>query len=70
MVRRSMGVMIPFLLFLAGCGTEEGTTTSSPGGAAASEYWFDSLPRMVAIPGERPVCLSRSRHRRTGDRGR
>lgn len=34
------------LLLLAACGTDGGSL--SPGGAASNEYWFDSLPRMVA----------------------
>lgn len=47
MKRRSLRVLAPFLLLLAACASDEGTGLS-PGGAATSEYWFESLPRMVA----------------------
>lgn len=47
MKRRSLRVLAPFLLLLAACASDEGTGLS-PGGEATSEYWFQSLPRMVA----------------------
>ncbi|HEX6580519.1 MAG TPA: hypothetical protein VF195_06585 [Actinomycetota bacterium] len=43
--RRSLRVLAPFLLLLAACASDEGL---SSGGAATSECWFESLPRMVA----------------------
>lgn len=46
MKRRCLRVVAPLLLLLAACGTDGGSL--SPGGAASNEYWFDSLPRMVA----------------------
>ena len=46
-MKRWLGVVAPVLLVLAACGPDEGAGPS-PGGAASSEYWFESLPRMVA----------------------
>lgn len=44
MKRRRLGVVAPFLWVLVACGTDVG----SGGGSASNEYWFESLPRMVA----------------------
>jgi hypothetical protein len=44
MKRRRLGVVAPFLWLVVACGTDGGTG----GGAASNEYWFESLPRMVA----------------------
>ena len=47
-MKRRLGVVAPLLLLLAAaCGPDEGAS-SSPGGSASNEYWFESLPRMVA----------------------
>ena len=45
MTRRCLGLVAPLLLVLAACAED---ASRSPGGAASNEYWFDSLPRMVA----------------------
>jgi hypothetical protein len=39
--------VVPILWLLAACGANDGVT-SSAGGSASNEYWFESLPRMVA----------------------
>lgn len=44
---RRLWVLAPLFLLLAACAQDEGGNLS-PGGAASSEYWFDSLPEMVA----------------------
>jgi hypothetical protein len=46
-MKRRLGVVVPLLLLLAACGAGDGAT-SSAGGSASNEYWFESLPRMVA----------------------
>ncbi len=48
MMRRCLGVVAPLLLLLAACGQDEGVSLSPVGGAVSDEYWFDSLPVMVA----------------------
>jgi hypothetical protein len=46
-MKRRLGVVVPLLLLLAACGAGDGAT-SSAGGSASNEFWFESLPRMVA----------------------
>jgi hypothetical protein len=41
-------VATPLLLALAACGGDDTRAGFSPDGEASSEFWFDSLPEMVA----------------------
>jgi hypothetical protein len=46
MKHRFLAVMALFLSLFVACGRDDASL--SPGGAVSSEYWFRSLPRMVA----------------------
>ena len=47
MSRRYVRVALPLLLAAAACASEGGAGLS-PRGGGSNEYWFDSLPKMVA----------------------
>jgi hypothetical protein len=47
MIGRYVRGLVPLVLVLAACGTDDGSSLSSQG-AASFAYWFNTLPKMVA----------------------